>query len=95
MCSECGFSRCPSGCPNAPEPEKVYTCKVCGENITVGDTYYEYDGDYYHEECFEDEAVNILLESGATKSTADESNIDDGSDDAYESWRDEQLLRED
>jgi len=33
MCSECGFTRCPGGCPNAPEPEPIGACVVCGEDV--------------------------------------------------------------
>lgn len=92
MCSICGFSTCPSGCPNADEPETVFTCEHCKDGITVGETYYEYDGCYYHEDCFEEIAVELLIKNGAEKREADESDIDDGSDYAYESWRDEQLF---
>jgi hypothetical protein len=34
--------------------------------------FYEMDGEYYHEECFEDNAVSILVEEcGAMKGTAE------------------------
>lgn len=92
MCEVCRSSPCLSGCPNAPDPEAIHTCKHCGEDIVVGDEYYEYDGEYYHEECFEDCAVALLMEAGAKRSTASEDDIDDGSDYLYESRRDEMLL---
>ncbi len=71
MCEICHHAPCLSGCPNAPDPPTVYICKCCGEPIVVDETYYEFEGDRYHEECFEDTAVDILLENGATKSTAE------------------------
>ena len=43
MCSLCGFTRCPDGCPN--HPESVLQCPVCGRecedlyiSIFTGDT---------------------------------------------------------
>lgn len=39
----------------------------------VGETYYEMDCEFYHEECFEDNAVDILMEEcGAMKNVAEE-----------------------
>lgn len=72
MCDECRMSPCHPRCPNAPEPPKVYTCKICGEPIVEGEEYYEMDAEFYHEECFEDNAVQILMdECGAMKGTAE------------------------
>lgn len=72
MCSECRMTPCHPRCPNAPEPAAVYTCKICKEPITEGEEYYEMDAEFYHEECFEDNAVKILLEEcGAMKGTAE------------------------
>ena len=71
MCSMCRMSPCHPSCPNSPEPAAVYECKICGEGIRAGDDYYEMDGVYYHDECFEDNAVQILLdECGAIKGLA-------------------------
>lgn len=73
MCDICHMTPCDPRCPNAPEPQEVYTCKLCGEAIRVGDDYYEMDGEFYHEDCFEDNAVKILLdECGAMKGVAEE-----------------------
>lgn len=73
MCDVCRQTPCHPRCPNAPEPPTVYTCKHCGEPIVVGDEWYELDGDYYHEDCFADIAVTLLLEQcGATRGTAEE-----------------------
>lgn len=78
MCSVCHQTPCHPQCPYAPELPAVYECKRCGESIVVGDEYYEMDGDYYHEECFEDNALELLLKSSdVTKGTAEE-------DDGYE-----------
>lgn len=62
MCEICHRYPCDPRCPNAPEPPTVYTCKHCGEGIVENDNYYEVDGDYYHEECFNDAATSILTE---------------------------------
>lgn len=73
MCDVCHQSPCHPRCPNAPEPRALYECKVCGEGITAGEDYYEMDGEQYHEECFRDNAVEILeKECGAFKRTAEE-----------------------
>ena len=73
MCEICHMTPCHPQCPNAPEPPAVYYCKVCGEPIVAGETYYEMDSEFYHEECFEDNAVNILMEEcGAMKSVEEE-----------------------
>ncbi len=72
MCDICHRTPCDPRCPNAPEPTAVYTCKHCGEAITDGDECYELDGDYYHEDCFCDNAVDILVDVfGARKETAE------------------------
>ena len=71
MCEICHSSPCLSRCPNAPEPEAVYKCAYCKEGIIEGDEYFEYDGKYYHEDCFGECAVDLLVESGATKGTAE------------------------
>lgn len=73
MCAICMRSPCDPRCPNAPDPPAVYDCKRCGEPIVAGDEFVELDGDYYHEECFADSAVSILLEEyGATKGVAED-----------------------
>lgn len=92
MCDICRCSICPSGCPNADGPISIGVCSHCNEDIVIGEEYYEYEGERYHEECFEDIAVELLVEAGATKSEASEYDIDDGSDEAYESYRDERLF---
>lgn len=72
MCEVCHMNPCHPQCPNAPDPEPVYTCKICGEAIRAGDDYYEMDGEFYHAECFEDNAVDILMnECGAMKGVAE------------------------
>ncbi len=91
MCEICRRNQCVSGCPNAPAPKAVYTCEYCGNNIVVGDDYYEYNGKYYHEDCFADCAIELLMKAGAEKATASEDEIDDGSDYLYELERDRNL----
>lgn len=78
MCEICHRTPCDSRCPNAPLPTEVYNCKICGEGIVAGEDYYEMDGEFYHEECFEDNAVKILMdECGAMKSVAEEPERED------------------
>ena len=62
MCMICGFSKCPSGCPNAQAPEVVGKCLLCLEDITDGESVYEIDGDMYHADCVSDNAFEIFTE---------------------------------
>jgi hypothetical protein len=41
MCSECGFSKCPSGCPNADPPRLFARCDLCNKKIYEWDEYYD------------------------------------------------------
>lgn len=72
MCDICRHNPCHSQCPNAPEPDTVYTCEYCGTPIYVGDEYFEYEGNYYHyDECAAEVATSLLLRTcGATKGVA-------------------------
>jgi len=71
MCEICLSSPCAAGCPNADEPKSIGICTYCKEQIEVGEEYYEYNEDIYHEDCFFDVAVRILLEEGAMKKIAE------------------------
>ena len=62
MCSICGFSICPSSCPNTPEPRAVGICDSCGEDILEGDEYVEIGTEEYHKGCLEDNALPMLLD---------------------------------
>ena len=33
MCDECGFSKCPDGCPNAPAQQTL--CPECGQQVEI------------------------------------------------------------
>lgn len=47
MCEECRHYPCISSCPNAPEPEPVYTCAHCDDAIYMqGSTSYGDFGKY-------------------------------------------------
>lgn len=73
MCDICERHSGCSSCPYGEGPAPVHVCKECGEDIVVGDAYYEMDGEFYHSECFEDAAVEILMrECGAIKGTAED-----------------------
>lgn len=41
MCALCRKEPCDSRCPNAPDPEPVYRCIVCGGGIFQGDRYWD------------------------------------------------------
>lgn len=51
MCEICRQYRCPSGCPNAPEPPLFTKCEACGAEIYDGDEYYDIDDHKYCESC--------------------------------------------
>ena len=73
MCSECHCWPHLPGCPNAPEPKTIFTCKYCGEGIIAGDEYAEIDGVQYHTECLEDMTIYSLLDMfGVVVETAEE-----------------------
>ena len=82
MCEECRHTPCLSSCPNAPEPEPVYTCAHCDDAIYAGEYVYEIDGKYYCETCIDNAGF-----------TAEEPEEYDDSDFRYECWRDEQALK--
>lgn len=70
MCKECWQNPCHSMCPNAPEPAAVYDCEFCNEPVRAGDEYFEYNGKYYHEDCFADAAPALVAENGAKRINA-------------------------
>lgn len=67
MCENCALFVCSSRCPNAPAPSAVYTCAWCGEDIIAGDETVLLEHAYYHRECFEDNAADILLQDFGAK----------------------------
>ena len=71
MCSICNQIVCPIACPNQVS-QGLYTCKSCGEEITVGDTYYKLGASYFHKECLLDsyDANDILTLLGVFPRTA-------------------------
>ena len=62
MCQYCLTSPCPSGCPNADEPEAEFDCKYCGDGIFKEDEYVEIEGVRYHLDCLNDMGIKELLE---------------------------------
>lgn len=60
MCIECRQNPCHAQCPNH-EWKAKHTCCVCGDDILPNDTFYELDTNCYHEECFQENAVDILV----------------------------------
>lgn len=69
MCSLCLHSPCLYGCPNRTE-EQVYECSCCNEPIVEGEEYYYFNEEYYCEDCFKENAVDMLIEIGATTGIA-------------------------
>ena len=53
MCELCRFTHCPSNCPNAPEPPKVFVCSGCGDPIREGDDYWDVMGEQFCEKCID------------------------------------------
>lgn len=61
MCSLCGFTICPSRCPNYVPHKAEHYCLRCGDGIYEGDKYIENNnGDYIHYECVD--TIRELLE---------------------------------
>lgn len=60
MCEICKHFPCLSGCPNATL-SKVYICEKCHEPIVENEDCYEMGNEYFHENCFEDYALEILI----------------------------------
>ena len=74
-CKECwsSTSNHRAGCPNAPDPPVVLDCVWCGAGIREGEDFYEFRGDCYHTECFNENAVEIIIreELGLVLKTAE------------------------
>lgn len=62
MCSVCMSNPCHPRCPNAPEPEPVYTCNKCGYGIFDGDKFFDGPEGYICEECLDDMTTDEILE---------------------------------
>ena len=84
MCEDCRHYPCISSCPNAPEPEPVYTCAHCDDAIYAGEYVYEIDGKYYCETCIDN--------AGFTAEYPDEYEPDPM--DIWKSHVEEQLIQE-
>lgn len=69
MCDIChgdGTGKCKAGCPNRV-PEVIGTCEWCDRDIMSDDIVYELNGDLYHDECIEENAMDILEGLGARR----------------------------
>ena len=62
MCQYCHTYPHLPGCPNAPEPESIGTCKWCKEDIVVGEKFAYINDDMYHADCIGDIPVKKLSE---------------------------------
>lgn len=80
-----------AGCPNAPEPEPVYTCIECGEGIFMGDKYLDTEDGSICEDCMSQKTLDEILEIfGERMYVVDENDIKDEGpdpDEAYENYR--------
>ncbi len=65
-----------------PEDNRRFCCrcKYCNEDILEGDEIFKFQGDVYHEECFADNSVNILINLGAESDVADYVDFDEVTD---------------
>lgn len=66
MCEECRQTPCTKQCPNS-EWKPKHSCKACGDSILPNEVYAVYNDEYYHRECFEENAVDILVEEHGAK----------------------------
>ena len=64
MCAECRSTPCLSGCPNRVD-KSIGVCPLCNEKILDYEPFYDFDSEKYHESCFQDSAVSILMDMGA------------------------------
>lgn len=53
MCEVCRCNPCDIRCPNA-EDIVCYKCTVCGDNICVGEDYYDINDEYICTNCISD-----------------------------------------
>ena len=53
MCSECWQHPCHPQCPNAPEPEPVFVCDGCGQEIYEGEDVWRIQNEVYCEDCID------------------------------------------
>lgn len=77
------------GCPNAPDPEPVYTCIECGEGIFPRDKYFDSEDGPICEECMSQKTLDQLLELFDESMSEAEPPEDEGPDpdEAYENYR--------
>ena len=61
MCAICHHTRCPSSCPNAPDPV-VGVCAICRQRIYSSEPGVIVDGKAYHVECLDELGPCRLLE---------------------------------
>jgi hypothetical protein len=96
MCSICGFTNsCHPRCPNAEAPGAIAKCDFCGELILVGDEYVNTFDKKIHLNCIENaDTTEIIKMLDGELLIASSDDLDDMSDYAYESRRDEMLLNE-
>ena len=65
MCRDCLNHTC-GGCQNR-DPLPVDSCSYCDFDIFEGDIFIEFEGKPYHEDCFQNCIVDILLNNGCAR----------------------------
>lgn len=53
MCDICFQFPCHPRCPNAPDPPAVFVCSGCGDDIYVGQDYWDILGEQFCEHCID------------------------------------------
>lgn len=62
MCAVCLSNPCHPACPNAEEPDPVFTCIRCGGGIFAGDNYFDSPDGSICKECVDDMSAGEMLE---------------------------------
>lgn len=62
MCALCRQTPCDSRCPNAPEPQGVTNCEMCGEPIFEGDRCIIEGSTTICEDCAKNLSVTDFME---------------------------------
>ena len=72
----CGYSggNHAFGCPNAPEPPKIYECKLCDYGIREGDEYIDVGNGYICKDCAESNRIIDIMETQGWELSAAEKN---------------------
>lgn len=62
MCAVCRNEPCDCRCPNAPDPEPIHNCVLCGCGIYRGDKYWDSPDGAICSACVKDMSAEEILE---------------------------------